>query len=53
MDSPDMQRVSLYLPRKLVQEADRTKENAASLPATSSMPKPSRASSPNSFWRMT
>lgn len=26
MDSPDMQRVSLYLPRKLVQEADRTKE---------------------------
>lgn len=26
MDSPDMQRVSLYLPRKLVQEADRIKE---------------------------
>ena len=26
MDSPDMQRVSLYLPKKLVQEADRTKE---------------------------
>ena len=26
MDSPDMQRVSLYLPRKLVQEADRMKE---------------------------
>ena len=26
MDSPDMQRVSLYLPRKLVQEVDRTKE---------------------------
>ena len=26
MDSPDMQRVSLYLPRKLVREADSTKE---------------------------
>ena len=26
MDSPDMQRVSLYLPKKLVQEADRMKE---------------------------
>lgn len=26
MDSPDMQRVSLYLPKKLIQEADRTKE---------------------------
>ena len=26
MDSPNMQRVSLYLPKKLVQEADRMKE---------------------------
>ena len=26
MDSPDMQRVSLYLPKKLVQEADRIKK---------------------------
>ena len=26
MDSPDLQRVSLYLPKKLIQEADRMKE---------------------------
>ena len=26
MDSPDMQRISLYLPKKLIERADRTKE---------------------------